>query len=145
MQTQVVDMKYVLALDQGTTSSRAIVFDQTGQPVAIAQQEFPQLYPQPGWVEHDPETLWQTQAAVAVEAVAKAGIATQQVAAIGSFGLMSAKPIMYVCNVDEKDLATLVVTPSDDASASAYANPSPVGDQQGPPLQVEPVSTLVAR
>jgi glycerol kinase len=76
-------MKFVLALDQGTTSSRAIVFDETGQPVAIAQQEFAQSYPQPGWVEHDPETLWQSQAAVAVEALAKAGIAARQVAAIG--------------------------------------------------------------
>jgi glycerol kinase len=76
-------MKHILALDQGTTSSRAIVFNQAGQPVAVAQQEFPQSYPQPGWVEHDPETLWQTQAAVAVEALQKAGITARNVAAIG--------------------------------------------------------------
>jgi glycerol kinase len=76
-------MKHILALDQGTTSSRAIVFNQAGQPVAVAQQEFPQSYPHPGWVEHDPETLWQTQATVAVEALAKAGITARDVAAIG--------------------------------------------------------------
>lgn len=76
-------MSYILALDQGTTSSRAIVFDDQGQPVAVAQQEFLQSYPQPGWVEHDPETLWRTQAAVAVEVLAKACITARQVAAIG--------------------------------------------------------------
>jgi glycerol kinase len=74
---------YVLALDQGTTSSRAIVFDADGMPIAIAQQEFAQGYPQPGWVEHDPETLWRTQAAVAVEALARARIAAGDVAALG--------------------------------------------------------------
>ena len=76
-------MHNVLALDQGTTSSRAIIFDDAGQPISIAQQEFPQSYPQPGWVEHDPETLWQTQAAVAVEALQRAGITAREVAAIG--------------------------------------------------------------
>lgn len=76
-------MSFILALDQGTTSSRAIVFDATGQPVAVAQREFPQSYPQPGWVEHDPETLWQSQVAVAVEVLARAGITAREVAAIG--------------------------------------------------------------
>ncbi|HET9530526.1 MAG TPA: FGGY family carbohydrate kinase, partial [Blastocatellia bacterium] len=52
---------YVLALDQGTTSSRAILFDRTGRPAHIAQQEFEQLYPQPGWVEHRPEDIWSSQ------------------------------------------------------------------------------------
>ena len=52
---------YVLALDQGTTSSRAILFDRAGQIVRTAQQEFPQIYPQPGWVEHDPEAIWNSQ------------------------------------------------------------------------------------
>jgi glycerol kinase len=74
---------HLLALDQGTTSSRAIVFDAAGMPVAVAQQEFPQHYPQPGWVEHDPETLWRSQAAVAVEALARAGLAARDIAAIG--------------------------------------------------------------
>ena len=76
-------MPYVLALDQGTSSSRAVVFDAQGTPCAIAQQEIPQCYPQPGWVEHDPETLWRTQVATAVAALAKAGIAAREVAAIG--------------------------------------------------------------
>ena len=76
-------MSFILALDQGTTSSRAIVFDATGQPVAVAQREFPQSYPQPGWVEHDAETLWQSQVAVAVEVLARAGITARDVAAIG--------------------------------------------------------------
>lgn len=59
---------FVLALDQGTTSSRAVVFDAGGQPVASTQKEFRQIYPKPGWVEHDPEDIWSTQAGVAMEA-----------------------------------------------------------------------------
>jgi glycerol kinase len=66
-------MKYVLALDQGTTSSRAILFDATGQVAAIAQREFRQIFPQPGWVEHDAREIWATQHAVALEALQQAG------------------------------------------------------------------------
>ena len=58
------DESFILALDQGTTSSRAILFDRELQVRASEQQEFPQIYPQPGWVEHDPEILWQSQQAV---------------------------------------------------------------------------------
>ena len=75
--------KLVLALDQGTTSSRAIVFDGDGRPLAVAQREFAQIYPRPGWVEHDPEILWRSQAAVAVEVLAKAGIEARDLAAVG--------------------------------------------------------------
>ncbi len=75
--------RYILALDQGTTSSRAIVFDHAGQIVAARQQEFPQYYPQPGWVEHDPETLWQSQLAVAQEVFTAAGVTAADIAAIG--------------------------------------------------------------
>lgn len=75
--------KYVLALDQGTTSSRAIVFDHEGTIVSVAQQEFPQLYPQPGWVEHNPEDIWNSQLAVAQEAMQKAGASASDIAAIG--------------------------------------------------------------
>ncbi len=75
--------QFVLALDQGTTSSRAIVFDRAAQPVAIAQQELPQIYPQPGWVEHDPEQIWQTQLGCARSALAQAGLAARDLAAIG--------------------------------------------------------------
>ena len=74
---------YILALDQGTTSSRAILFDPHGAPVTIAQQEFPQLFPAPGLVEHDPEAIWTTQLGTAREALRQAGITAPEVAAIG--------------------------------------------------------------
>lgn len=74
---------FILALDQGTTSSRAIVFDHNGIPVASAQKEFRQHFPRPGWVEHDPEEIWSTQVGVAVEAIAKAGLRSTDIAAIG--------------------------------------------------------------
>jgi glycerol kinase len=75
--------KYILALDQGTTSSRAIVFDHDGAIVSVAQQEFPQIYPSPGLVEHDPEAIWSSQIAVAREAVRQAGASAADIAAIG--------------------------------------------------------------
>ena len=76
-------MTYLLALDQGTSSSRSIVFDAQGRMVAMAQQELTQYYPQPGWVEHDPLEIWRTQLATAREALTKAGIGASQVRAIG--------------------------------------------------------------
>ncbi len=75
--------RFILALDQGTTSSRAILFDRHGRPRATAQQEFPQQYPSPGHVTHDPEAIWSSQLAVAHEAIANAGISVDQVAGIG--------------------------------------------------------------
>ena len=75
--------KYVLALDQGTTSSRAILFDHDGETRASANQEFKQYYPQPGWVEHDANEIWQTQRAVAEQVLAEAKAAPEDVAAIG--------------------------------------------------------------
>ncbi len=75
--------KFILALDQGTTSSRAIVFNHSGLPVATAQKEFTQIYPKPGWVEHNPEEIWSTQTGVAAEVLAKAGIKSSDVAGIG--------------------------------------------------------------
>lgn len=74
---------FILALDQGTTSSRAIVFDRSGAILAQAQKEFPQLYPQPGWVEHDPDTIWASQSGVVAEAIAAARIASSEIAAVG--------------------------------------------------------------
>ena len=74
---------HLLALDQGTSSSRSIVFDAGGRIVAIAQREFRQIYPQPGWVEHDPKEIWASQLATAREALAKAGLSAAQIAAIG--------------------------------------------------------------
>jgi glycerol kinase len=76
-------MKYILALDQGTTSSRAIVFDHDGSIKSVAQKEFKQYFPQPGWVEHDGNEIWSTQYGVAAEAVTKAGLEPKDIAAIG--------------------------------------------------------------
>jgi glycerol kinase len=75
--------RYILALDQGTTSSRAILFDRSGAPVAAVQREFAQHYPHPGWVEHDPHDIWQSQLAVAHEVLRKAGAQASDIAAIG--------------------------------------------------------------
>jgi len=76
-------MSFILALDQGTTSSRAIVFDERGQVRALAQKEIRQSFPRPGWVEHDPNEIWATQIAVATEALARGGLQAADVAAIG--------------------------------------------------------------
>ncbi|AKJ32016.1 glycerol kinase GlpK [Caldimonas brevitalea] len=76
-------MTYLLALDQGTSSSRSIVFDAEGNIVAMAQREFRQIYPQPGWVEHDPREIWSTQLATAREVLGKAGLQASQMAALG--------------------------------------------------------------
>ncbi|MFZ6843493.1 glycerol kinase GlpK [Undibacterium sp. RuTC16W] len=76
-------MTYLLALDQGTSSSRSILFDRAGTIVATAQQEFRQLFPQPGWVEHDAMEIWQSQLATCKEVLHKSGIATSEIAALG--------------------------------------------------------------
>jgi glycerol kinase len=76
-------MPFILALDQGTTSSRAIVFDHDGRARAVAQKEFTQLFPQPGWVEHDPHEIWASQIGVAVEALGRAGVRPADIVAIG--------------------------------------------------------------
>lgn len=75
--------KYVMALDQGTTSSRCIIFDKSGKAISKAQKEYTQLYPQPGWVEHDPMEIWSSQISVATEAMAKQGIKADEIASIG--------------------------------------------------------------
>jgi glycerol kinase len=75
--------EYSLALDQGTTSSRAIIFDHAGQIIALSQKEFKQYFPKPGWVEHDPNEIWSTQAGVAAEATVKAGLNGKNIKAIG--------------------------------------------------------------
>jgi len=74
---------YILALDQGTTSSRSMVFDKQGNIISVAQKEFQQIFPQPGWVEHDAEEIWSTQFGTMAEAIAKANIKMKQIAAIG--------------------------------------------------------------
>jgi glycerol kinase len=75
--------KYILALDQGTTSSRAILFNHSGNMINVAQKEFKQIYPQPAWVEHDAEEIWSSQYGVLAEAMAKKNISTEHIAAIG--------------------------------------------------------------
>src|SRR5581483_3624406 len=76
-------MKYILALDQGTTSSRALVFGRDGAIAGMAQQEFRQIFPQPGWVEHDAREIWATQSGVCMQALERAGITAGEIAAIG--------------------------------------------------------------
>ena len=75
--------QYIMALDQGTTSSRCIIFDKQGKMKSVAQKEFTQIYPKPGWVEHDPMEIWSSQISVATEAMAKLNILAQDIAAIG--------------------------------------------------------------
>jgi glycerol kinase len=75
--------QFILAFDQGTTSSRAIIFDSNGLPVATAQKEFRQIFPSPGWVEHNPEEIWSTQLGVGMEAIARSGLHGSDIAAIG--------------------------------------------------------------
>ena len=74
---------YIMALDQGTTSSRCILFNKFGEIVSVAQQEFTQIYPKPGWVEHDPLQIWATQMSVAIAAMGKAGVTSKDIAGIG--------------------------------------------------------------
>ena len=76
-------MQYIMSLDQGTTSSRCILFDRAGNICASAQREFRQIFPQPGWVEHDPMEIWRTTVEVAKNAMEKLGAQAEDIAAIG--------------------------------------------------------------
>ena len=76
-------MKYILSLDQGTTSSRSIIFNEKGEVTAFAQEEFPQIFPQPGWVEHDPEAIWASQYRTAKTVLSRAGLEASEISAIG--------------------------------------------------------------
>ena len=75
--------RYVIALDQGTTSSRCIIFDRDQRILGVAQREFTQHYPKPGWVEHDPMEIWSSQYSVLIEVLAQSGVAPEEIAAIG--------------------------------------------------------------
>ena len=75
--------KFILSLDAGTTSSRTIIFDQNANLIAQSQIEFPQIYPKPGWVEHDPAAIWDTQIKTIREVLDKAGISAEDIAAVG--------------------------------------------------------------
>src|SRR5947199_160798 len=76
-------MKYILALDQGTTSSRAVIVGQNGEVLGLAQTPFRQIFPKPGWVEHDPAEIWSSQFGAAMEALAQSGIRAEDILAIG--------------------------------------------------------------
>lgn len=78
-----IEEKYIVALDQGTTSSRAVILDHNANIISISQREFTQIYPKPGWVEHDPMEIWATQSSTLVEVLAKADISSDQIAGIG--------------------------------------------------------------
>ena len=78
-----MEKEYVMALDQGTTSSRAVIFDRQGKVVSIAAKEFKQIYPRPGWVEHDPVEIWDSQMEAARKALDSLNLSPQQIAAIG--------------------------------------------------------------
>jgi len=75
--------KYILSLDQGTTSSRAIIYNEQGEICSVAQKEYRQIFPQPGWVEHDPMDIWSSQIGVASEVIARFGVQPEEIAAIG--------------------------------------------------------------
>ena len=81
--------RYILALDQGTTSSRAILFNEKAQIVGIAQREFTQIYPQAGWVEHNPDEIWDTQLATAQQVLTQHGVKPAQIAAIAVLGALN--------------------------------------------------------
>ena len=104
-------MRYVLALDQGTTSSRAILFDERGAIRSVAQREFRQIFPQPGWVEHDPKEILDTQRACAREAVRASGIALKDLMAVGItnqrettllWDRQSGQPLHFIQNITVK-------------------------------------------
>ena len=78
-----MEKKYIMAMDQGTTSCRAILFDKNGKICSMAQKEFPQYYPRPGWVEHDPMEIWSSQLSVSTEAMSRIRVSAEEIAAIG--------------------------------------------------------------
>ena len=78
--------KYIMALDQGTTSSRCILFDKNGNMCSVAQKEYKQYYPKPGWVEHDPSEIWSSQMSVATEAMSKIGVDAEDIHALWKAG-----------------------------------------------------------
>ena len=94
--------QYILSLDQGTTSSRCILFDKAGNICSMAQKEFTQIYPQPGWVEHNPREIWSSQLSVAKEARAMVGASAEQIAG------MTDRPVEEIMEIIEKNEPLLV-------------------------------------
>ena len=113
-----MEQKYILALDQGTSSSRAIVFDHEGRICATAQKEFPQHFPKPGWVEHDPKDIWSSEASVIAEAITSMGINGLNIAGIGitnlSYGMpkLESLSIMQLSGRTEEHLNTATASRS---------------------------------
>ena len=95
--------KYIMALDQGTTSSRCILFDKNGNMCSVAQKEYKQYYPKPGWVEHDPSEIWSSQMSVATEAMSKIGVTADNGAAIGIILCVCVVIVFSICNKLIKD------------------------------------------
>ena len=114
-------MQYILALDQGTTSSRALLFDREGSVRSVAQREFDQIFPQPGWVEHNPQQIASSQIAVALEALAQAGAKASDVAAIG---ITNQRETTIVWNRDTENPFT---TPSSGKTAAPRISASASG------------------
>ena len=85
-------MKFILALDQGTTSSRAIIFNKNSQIVSIAQKEFKQIFPKPGWVEHDANEIWESQSDTAIEALQKANPSRQKIFPLSGLPIKEKRP-----------------------------------------------------
>ena len=88
--------KFILTIDQGTTSSRAILFDKSGKINSLAQKEFKQIYPKPGWVEHDPMEIWSSQASVITEAISKGNYKPDDIAAIGITNQRETTVVWYI-------------------------------------------------
>ena len=108
--------KFILALDQGTTSSRAIIYNHKGEIVATSQKDFEQIFTQPGWVEHDPHEIWYTQSSVAAESVAKSNLDGTNIAAIG----ISNQRETYDCRSCRNDRLQYGTNSHDDETHSEY-------------------------
>jgi sugar (pentulose or hexulose) kinase len=114
-------MKCVLALDQGTTSSRSIIFDRSGEIRAVEQQEFKQIYPHPGWVEHDPEEIWETQQRTAKAAMHHASVHCEDISAIG---ITNQRETTVVWNRETGELAPSIPGSSGNSPGARCISPT---------------------
>ena len=115
-------MQAILALDQGTTSSRAIAFGRDGRILSTAQQEFRQIFPQPGWVEHDALEIWRTQRDVASQAIASAGLPSQ---GIGAIGITNQRETTVVWDRETGEPIHNAIVWQDTRTCLLYTSPSP--------------------
>ena len=112
-------MKYIMALDQGTTSSRCILFDKTGKICSMAQKEFTQIYPEPGWVEHSPMEIWSSQLAVGIEAMAMLGVRAEDIAGIGITNQRETLSMLWIFSI--------IISANRSKAFSSLLGPSLVG------------------